>query len=202
MAAETATGTSVLDIGAGDAPYRELFGHTRYVTTDWGQSMHPGVRSVDVVAPAHALPIEDGSFGLVLCTQVLEHVPEPSAVLGECFRVLEPGGRLALTVPLLWELHELPHDYYRFTEPGVQHLLHKAGFVEAMVLPRSDGFTAVAQLLRNLAWTMGDADDGLTDQRAEARELLQRIAAEIAWLAPLDTRQIMPLGYTALARKP
>ena len=188
VAAETATGTSVLDIGAGDAPYRELFGHTRYVTTDWGQSMHPGVRSVDVVAPAHALPIEDGSFGLVLCTQVLEHVPEPSAVLGECFRVLEPGGRLALTV---------------FVDVAdALSALHKAGFVEAMVLPRSDGFTAVAQLLRNLAWTMGDADDGLTDQRAEARELLQRIAAEIAWLAPLDTRQIMPLGYTALARKP
>ena len=133
---------------------------------------------------------------------MLEHVPEPSAVLDECFRVLEPGGRLALTVPLLWELHELPHDYYRFTEPGVQHLLDKAGFVEAMVSPRSDGFTAVAQLLRNLAWTMGDADDGLTDQRAEARELLERIATEIAWLAPLDTTQIMPLGYTALARKP
>lgn len=202
VAAETPPGTSVLDIGAGDAPYRELFTHTKYVTTDWEQSLHPGARVADVVAPAEALPLASDSFGLVLCTQVLEHVPEPSGTLGECFRVLEPGGRLALTVPLLWELHELPHDYYRYTEPGVRHLLDKAGFVEATISPRSDGFTAVAQLLRNLAWGMGDANDGLSEQRSAARELLDVVASEIARLAPLDCQRIMPLGYTALARKP
>jgi SAM-dependent methyltransferase len=202
VAAETEPGISVLDIGAGDAPYRELFEHTRYVTTDWAQSLHPGARGADVVAPADAVPLDDASFGLVLCTQVLEHVPEPSGVLGECFRVLEPGGRLALTVPLLWELHELPHDYYRYTEPGVRYLLDKAGFVEVAVSPRSDGFSTVAQLLRNLAWGMGDAEDGLGEQRVAARELLETVANEIARLAPLDSRRIMPLGYTALASKP
>ncbi len=201
VAAQMAPGTSVLDLGAGDAPYRELFKHTRYLTTDWVQSDHPGARVADVVAPADALPVEDDSFALVLCTQVLEHVPEPSAVLAECFRVLEPGGRLALTVPLLWELHELPHDYYRYTEPGLRYLLGKAGFVDATVTPRSDSFSAIAQLLTNLGWTLGDADDGLATQRAEARRLLPRLADEIARLAPLDIRGAMPLGYKALATK-
>ena len=202
VAAKTAPGTSVLDVGAGDAPYRELFKHVRYVTTDWAQSEHPGARAADVVAPADALPLPDGSFGVVLCTQVLEHVPEPSAVLAECFRVLEPGGRLALTVPLLWELHELPHDYYRFTEPGLRYLLSKVGFVEALVSPRSDSFVAVAQLLENLAWIMGDTDDGFVAQRAQARDLLRTLADEVARLAPLDVDVRMPLGYSAEALKP
>lgn len=201
VAGQTAPDTSVLDLGAGDAPYRELFKHARYVTADWAQSDHPGAAVADVVASADALPLDDGSFGLVLCTQVLEHVPEPSAVLSECFRVLRPGGRLALTVPLLWELHELPHDYYRYTEPGVRYLLGKAGFADVTVTPRSDGFSAIAQLLTNLGWTLGDADDGLTAQRAEARRLLDRLAEEIARLAPLDIRGTMPLGFQALATK-
>jgi SAM-dependent methyltransferase len=202
VAAKTLPGTSVLDVGAGDAPYREIFKHARYVTTDWTESEHPGAHTADLVAPADALPLHDGSFAVVLCTQVLEHVPEPSAVLAECFRVLEPGGKLALTVPLLWQLHELPHDYYRFTAPGLQYLLRKAGFVEVTVAPRSDGFTALAQLLANLSWIMGDADDGLMPQRAEGRDLLLRLADEVARLAPLDVQGSMPLGYSAEALKP
>jgi dTDP-4-dehydrorhamnose 3,5-epimerase len=202
VASETAHGTSVLDLGAGDAPYRELFAHARYVTSDWIKSVHPGARAADVIASADALPLADNSFGLVLCTQVLEHVPEPSAVLHECFRLLAPGGTLALTVPLLWELHELPYDYYRYTEPGVRYLLGNAGFTSVKVNPRSDGFTAIAQLLENLSWAMGDADDGRSAQRIEARGVLAHLAQQLDLLAPLDARRIMPLGYSALARKP
>jgi SAM-dependent methyltransferase len=164
--------------------------------------VHSGAGEVDIVGSADALPVADSTFDLVLCTQVLEHTPEPAAVLAECFRVLGPGGRIALSVPLLWELHELPHDYFRYTEPGLRSLLTKAGFTHLQVKPRSDGFTAIAQLIGNLCWAMGDADDGLTDARAQARAALQDLADAIASLAPLDARMIMPLGYTALALRP
>jgi SAM-dependent methyltransferase len=201
VAAATPAGARVLDVGAGDAPYRELFVHAGYVTNDWAQSQHPGARSADVIASAAALPLEDGAFDLVLCTQVLEHVPEPSDVLAECFRVLAPGGRIALTVPLLWEQHEMPHDFYRYTESGLRHLLTKAGFSNLQISPRSDGFTAIAQLLINLGWAMGDADDGLTTARIEARDLLADAAERIAQLAPLDAARSMPLGFTATGHK-
>lgn len=193
---------AVLDLGAGDAPYRELFAHTRYTTSDWTGSLHTGSRGADVIAPADALPIADGSYDVILCTQVIEHVPDPAAVLAECFRVLVPGGCLALTAPLLWELHEVPHDYYRYTEMGLRHLLASTGFVQLDVQPRSDAFTALAQLMLNVGWAIGDAPDGLSEHRAQARDLLARIAGEIAALAPLDVARAMPLGYSALARKP
>jgi SAM-dependent methyltransferase len=202
VARATPTDASVLDLGAGNAPYRELFGHTRYQTNDWTQSLHTGALAADIVAPADALPVADSSFDLVLCTQVLEHVPEPSRVLEECRRLLVAGGRLAITVPLLWELHELPYDYYRYTSAGLRHLLEKSGFQEIEIEARSDGFSAVAQLMRNLGWGMGDADDGLTSERIEARRLLQELADQFSQLAELDVSRTMPLGYTALAVKP
>lgn len=202
VAQTTAPGTAVLDVGAGDAPYRELFAHTRYTTNDWTESPHPGAREVDIVGSADDLPVANEAFELVLCTEVLEHVPEPAAVLSECYRVLVPGGRIALTVPLLWELHELPHDYFRYTEGGLRHLLRRAGFIDLDVAPRGDGFGAIAQLSRNLGWAMGDADDGLADSRIRARAMLDDLSDAIGRLAPLDAKRIMPLGYTALARRP
>jgi hypothetical protein len=120
----------------------------------------------------------------------------------ECFRILAPGGRIALTVPLMWELHELPHDYFRYTERGLEHLLTKAGFTELDIRRRSDGFSAIGQLMHNLAWALGEADDGLDGERLQARDMLLELSAAFGTLAPLDTRLIMPLGYTAVARRP
>ena len=202
IAAATPPGASVLDLGAGNAPYRELFAHTVYRTNEWTESEHIGAAQADIIGPADALPVPGASFDLVICTQVLEHVAEPLTVLSECFRVLAPGGRLGLTVPLLWEPHEVPHDYFRFTEHGLAHLLSKAGFVELDIRPRSDGFSAIAQLMYNLGWAIGPAGDGLDEQRLEARRLLGELSDAISKLAPLDPQMVMPLGYTAGARKP
>src|SRR4051794_23531354 len=70
VAARVSAGARVLDVGAGDAPYRELFVHTDYATTDWAGSEHEGAASADIVASADALPVEAASFDVVLCTQV------------------------------------------------------------------------------------------------------------------------------------
>ena len=50
-------GSRVLDVGAGDAPYAELFDHVEYITSDWEASVHEGARAADVIAPAEALPL-------------------------------------------------------------------------------------------------------------------------------------------------
>jgi len=122
----TPAGARVADVGAGDAPFRELFAHTSYATLDWSQSVHEGALSSDIVASADSIPVRDGAFDVVLLTQVLEHVPEPAGVLSELHRILGEGGVLYLTVPLVWELHELPHDYYRYTSEGLRHQIGRA----------------------------------------------------------------------------
>lgn len=200
-AREVPPGARVLDVGAGDAPYRELFAHAEYVTTDWEQSLHEGALRADVIASADALPLEDAGFDMVLLLQVLEHVPDPAAVLAELHRVLKPGGVLVLTAPLAWEQHELPHDYFRYTGPGLESLLGAAGFTEVVVEARNDSFTTLAQLLINVSWDLGSAPDGLDERRAEAGPVLRALASELAELAPLDARRALPLGFRARARR-
>jgi SAM-dependent methyltransferase len=192
-----AAGSRVIDIGAGEAPYRELFCDQNYVTLDRPDTPHSG--GVDLHGDADAIPAENGSFDVVVCTQVLEHVPDPLRVLQEFRRVLRGGGLMLATVPFMWEEHEAPFDYFRYTRYGVEHLLRQADFEGAEVTPRTDCFTTAAQLLRNVCWAMGSAPDGLDDLRQEARTALEEMADAVLALAPLDVEMIMPLGFTVRA---
>jgi SAM-dependent methyltransferase len=195
-------GSRVADVGAGDAPYRELFAHVDYVTVDWEESPHDGAGRADVIASAEAIPLDDASVDAVLCTQLLEHLPQPRRALDEFHRMIRPGGRVYLTAPLVWELHELPHDYYRYTENGLRHLLESAGFTEVAVEARNDCFTTVAQLMLNLRHVMGRASDGLDARREAGADLLADLAGQVAALAPLDVARELPLGYAATAARP
>jgi SAM-dependent methyltransferase len=195
-------GTRVLDAGAGEAPYRELFEHCEYRTTDWSESVHPGAQRADVIASLDALPLADGSFDAVLCTQVLEHVADPAVVLAELHRVLRPGGWLWLTVPLTWPLHEEPFDFFRYTPYGLTHLLEGAGFGGVHVAPRNGYFATVAQLLRIGGVAVGWPDDRHLGTRARVYEDLARLADQLERLDHLDDRRIFPLGYEVTARRP
>ncbi|MEA2404067.1 MAG: hypothetical protein QOE08_714 [Thermoleophilaceae bacterium] len=199
---ELERGERVLDVGAGEQPYRELFEHVEYTTADWANSVHPGARHVDIVAPADDLPVDDASFDAVINTQVLEHVAEPGAVLSELHRVLRPGGRLFMTLPFAWELHEEPFDFYRYTRYGISHLLRKAGFTGIEARPRNDCFSTIAQLMFNTWGAMGRADDGRNAEREQAGRMMREMAAVVQSFAPLDTRWSLPLGYAIRAHRP
>jgi SAM-dependent methyltransferase len=194
-------GASVVDLGAGDAPYRELFPHVSYTTVDWGHSPHEAAFAVDVVASVDALPFEAATFDAAMLTQVLEHVPAPELAVREAHRVVRAGGALLVTVPFIWEEHERPFDFYRFSSAGVRHLLESAGFIDVTVRPRTDCFSTLAQLMRNVGWAMGQAPDGLDARRKEAAELLSRLSEAVLALAPLDAQQIFPLGWEAVGRR-
>jgi SAM-dependent methyltransferase len=117
------------DIGCGNKPYVDMAApHVdEHVGIDHAPSFH-GLRNVDVIGTAYEIPVDDGAFDTILCTDVLEHLEEPCDALREAYRILRPGGYGIYTVPLFWHLHETPRDFYRFTEFGLRHLFEKAGF--------------------------------------------------------------------------
>lgn len=115
-----------LDAGSGRSPYRALL--AEYGSDVTSVDIEDRSGDVDLLVDVQAMPeVASGSFETALCTQVLEHLPRPWDALAELTRVLAPGGTLILTVPHLSVMHEVPHDYYRFTEFGLRALCEDAG---------------------------------------------------------------------------
>jgi len=136
----------VLDVGCGDKPYESWVDSDR-VTRYVGVDISPDSRA-DVVAGAGGWPFADASFDATVFTQVLEHVSERDALIGEMVRVLKPGGRVLLTVPFLYPAHGLPHDHARFTLQGVQALLVAHGLrIDEAITAGGGGTTLVTLLL-------------------------------------------------------
>ena len=120
-AAALRCGSKVLDVGAGECPYRDRFSHCEYKTQDFAQYGGSPTSSeverwnygqIDYVCDSNKIPVSDGTFDVVLCTEVLEHVPKPIDTLKELSRILVRGGRLFLTAPLGSGLHQQPFHFY------------------------------------------------------------------------------------------
>ena len=109
-----------------------------------------------IVGDAQALGLAGASFDIVLCTEMLEHVPEPQRAVDEMWRVLKPGGLLLLTTRFLFPIHDAPHDYFRFTKYGLRHLLRRFDIVSLEEETTAVGTLAVlVQRLGMQAETLG-----------------------------------------------
>ncbi|XZF64819.1 MAG: class I SAM-dependent methyltransferase [Gloeotrichia echinulata DVL01] len=175
----------VLDVGCGHKPYRDLFSNCNYK----GLDCTTVDSSPDIVGDATNIPLETGTVDIVFTTQVIEHVPDPKAMICECYRVLKAGGFLVLTGPFYWPLHEEPFDFHRFTKYGFENLLKEVGFADWQI--KCDGgswaqtFLTINLQLRSrwLApfWVFFNLVGGLMDK--------------------VDYTELSPSNYTILAKK-
>jgi SAM-dependent methyltransferase len=135
-----------LDLGCGARPYESLFAVERYIGLDVPVSGHPpeGKRH-DLLFDGNNIPVRAASVDGVLCTQVLEHTAQPAALLAEIRRVLKPGGALVMTAPFVWEEHEQPYDFFRYTEFGLRCLLEAQGLTVKTMLKTSGTLETLAQ---------------------------------------------------------
>jgi SAM-dependent methyltransferase len=126
QAARLDAGSRVLDAGAGKRPYAPLFKRQCYESCDMpgGFYQHPH----DFECWLHDIPQPDNSYDAVVLTQVLEHVPNPEAVLRELARILRPAGKVLLSVPLNGPLHGEPWHFFQFTHYGIAELARRTNF--------------------------------------------------------------------------
>ena len=156
------TGSRLLDAGAGQQRFRAYSSHLSYVSQDFclydGTGNDAALQSgtwdtsrIDIVSDIVAIPEPDGSFDAVVCTEVLEHVPDPIAALTEFHRLLRPGGELILTAPFCSLTHMAPYHYYSgFNKYFFNHFLPKIGFNIVEMTPNGDYAEFLAQELRRL----------------------------------------------------
>ena len=143
-------GASVLDVGAGDCPYKGIFTDFAYKSTDFAKTDYHHYSEIDYVCPADAIPVDDKSFDAVVCTEVLEHVPDPKGVLAEFNRVLKHEGSVFLTTPLIIQLHEEPYDFYRYTPYSFRKLLQETGFEAVFITSKAGWIACVSNALREM----------------------------------------------------
>ena len=124
-------GKAVLDVGCGSKPYKKLFGNaSRYIGTDVNVTGHDHTDSeVDIYFDGVKLPFDDNEFDVVVLFEVLEHVEDLDQLLSDIARVLKDDGSLILSTPFIWEEHEMPYDFRRFTKIGLRKTCEKYGFV-------------------------------------------------------------------------
>lgn len=139
---------NVLDIGCGNKPYESLFKNiTKYVGCDIVQSSD---KKVDVICPATEIPLEDGTFQTVFSSQVLEHVADHQKMLNEASRILKKGGMIILSAPMVWEHHEMPYDFFRFTRYGMKYIFEKAGFEIVEIKANGGKWAMLGQMTQNI----------------------------------------------------
>lgn len=116
------SGWRLLDAGAGEQQYRDACTHLKYISQDFAaykpEEKNTGLQmpgwnygKLDIVSDITSIPEPSGSFDAILCSEVLEHIPEPVKALHEFSRLLRPGGKLILTAPFCSMTHFAPHHY-------------------------------------------------------------------------------------------
>jgi SAM-dependent methyltransferase len=213
----------LLDVGVGERPYGAVF--TPHVQRYLGLEYPPVVFGnlnpelwnyihvvhgiIDVFGDGQELPVATASVDTVLSLEVLEHLPAPGRCVAEMARVLKPGGRLLLTVPFLQPLHQLPHDFRRYTPRGLRELLDAHGLEVELLAARGNvasatGAVASQWMLRALAARQTKHDGSVMMSRWRGPLVLPFVGlAQIffAFAERFTRDEALCLGWTVVARK-
>lgn len=155
-------GTRLLDAGAGEQQYRKYCSHLNYISQDFSKYNHQELKSglqmdkweygnIDIVSDIISIPQPDSSFDAVLCTEVLEHVPDPVKAIEELARLLKRGGKLIITAPFCSMTHFAPYHYSSgFNSYYYEYHLRRLNFSIEIISFNGNYFDYLDQELRRV----------------------------------------------------
>jgi SAM-dependent methyltransferase len=134
----------VLDVGCGVKPYYPFFEPyaSEYVGVDVVENP-----AADLQGAVESLPVEDASFDVVLCIQVLEHAEDPAQAVRELRRVVAPGGAVLASTHGVQVYHPAPVDLWRWTHTGLDRLFRENGDWSSLSVRPSSGTSACVAML-------------------------------------------------------
>ena len=154
-------GATILDAGAGESQFKKFCAHLNYVAQDFAQyegtgdiGLQTGTwdnSKLDIISDITSIPRPDASFEAIMCTEVLEHVPDPVAALTELNRLLKPGGHLLITAPFVSITHFAPYHFATgLSRFFYEHHLGRFGYDITDLAMNGNYFELVAQEIRRL----------------------------------------------------
>lgn len=192
----------LVDLGCGKAP---LFGaYRRYATdvvwVDWADSFYPNP-NLDLQADLNGpLPLASGAFDTVILSDVLEHISTPAELFLEMARILSPGGKILMNVPFLYQIHESPHDYYRYTEFALRRFANISGLHVVELRSMGGSPEVFADMLAKHLQKVPAAGRYLAWSTQAAAKLVRRtsIGRRVSDLSGTS----FPIGYFMVAERP
>lgn len=206
-------GSSILDAGAGQQQFRKYCAHLRYVSQDFSQYDGKGdgaglqdgkwdTSKIDIVSDITTIPAKDSSFDTVMCTEVLEHVPDPVKALNELARLVRPDGWLILTAPFCSLTHMAPYHFATgFSEYFYRNHLSRLGMEIVDLQLNGNYFEYLAQEIRRLRGIANRyASRELAQNESAAIETILKLLSELS-AADRGSSELLCFGIHVLARK-
>jgi SAM-dependent methyltransferase len=206
-------GQRVLDAGAGELRNRALCLHLKYVSQDFCQYEGRGdglalqtntwdTSQIDIVSDITTIPEPDASFDVVLCTEVLEHLPNPLEALREFARLLRPGGHMIITAPFCSLTHFAPYHFSTgLSRYWYEHHVVKLGCSVVELTPNGGWFDFVAQELWRLPWIGRTYSNRLLGWSSLMFSLPLLVTMRCMAMIDRGSSELLTFGWQAVIRK-